>query len=379
MRIGYDAKRLFNNFTGLGNYSRFVVEALATAFPEDSYFLFSPKVRKAVDTDFFFSNSAIQRIEPSPLLKFAKLSSAWRTLLGWRLRADAIDIYHGLSHELPYAIPAAIKKVVTVHDLIFYRYPEYYSAIDVAIYKSKLRHACKVADTIVAISNQTKQDLIDFLFIDPNKIVVVYQGCHPNFHAVKSSESKWAIKEKYALPDSYILNVGTVEPRKNALLILKAFNQLKDQLALSLVIVGKPTKYKELLLRYIHKNGISHRVHFLHSVAFEDLPAIYQQAKVFVYPSFFEGFGIPLIEAIASKLPVISSTGSCFMEAAGPGAAYVDPSDDVALANTLRTILSDEETRQTNIAATSLYVQRFTPEKIAHELHAVYAKLLPIR
>lgn len=377
MRIGFDAKRLYNNFTGLGNYSRFVVSALCESFPENEYVLFSPRIKSNPDTNIFLSSENIETIVPPSWMTTFKLGSLWRSFwVGHAAQRAGVSLYHGLSHELPADLPSNIRSVVTVHDLIFLRYPQFYNAIDVAIYKKKVKHACASADRIVAISQQTASDIVDFLQVDPARVSVVYQGCHPNFRKRYDDAQVEVVRKKYNLPASFILNVGTIEPRKNALLILKALNLLGDKISIPLVIVGRATRYCDDLQAYAAREKLADRVHFIHDAAFTDLPLIYRAADVFVYPSLFEGFGIPLIEAIESSVPVITSQDSCFSEAAGNGALYINPSDESALAEALSTFLTDNAYREASVKASKEYVKRFAPEVIAGEMMQVYQNVL---
>jgi glycosyltransferase involved in cell wall biosynthesis len=374
MHIGFEAKRFFSNFTGLGNYARFVISALSEHAPRNTYYLYSPKIKPHPEYDAILQRENIKTIGPAGLYRMAP--SLWRSFgvsQGASLRA--LDIFHGLSQELPAGLPTRIRKVVTVHDLIFLRFPEYYNPIDVAIYKTKVKSACRRADRVIAISQQTASDLTTFLQIDPQKISVIYQGCHPTFSKVFDVNQRQAVLKKYELPDRYILNVGTIEPRKNVLLAVRALPLLEDKLV-KLVIVGRATKYKEEILRAATSLNVLARIIFLHGVSFSDLPSIYQNASVFVYPSLFEGFGIPLVEAIVSRIPVISSTGSCFQEAAGPYSSYVDPSDAEALAKAMNKLLQDKQYRDSVTTNSAEYIKRFDPSTIAGDLGRVYADLL---
>lgn len=377
MRIGYDAKRLFNNFTGLGNYSRFIVKAIHHHNPDDEMLLFSPRLKQNPDTKEFLDTAQYKIIQPPAWISKLKLGSFWRTaLLKKEAAKHKLDIFHGMSHELPAGISSVCKSVVTVHDLIFLRYPELYSTIDRWIYTRKLRYACTTANVIVAISEQTKQDLIDFLQVPADKIKVVYQGCHPNFYKEISEVNKQEVRQRYALPERFILNVGTIEPRKNALLILKAMALLPESERLPLVIIGRATKYLERLKAFAEVNQLTAHVHYLHKVDFKDLPVIYNLSEVFVYPSIFEGFGIPLVEAIACRTPVITSTGSCFSEAAGPNARYTSPDDADELSKAIQQITHDISLREQMTAQSLQYIQKFSEEQIAADMMAVYRALV---
>jgi glycosyltransferase involved in cell wall biosynthesis len=373
VRVGFDAKRLYNNFTGLGNYSRFVVAALAEHFPSDDYFLFTPKVKINPETKPFLDHPKIKTILPPDWMSKLKLGSYWRSFqAGKAAGREGVQLYHGLSHEVPDSIPAGMKTVVTVHDLIFLRYPQFYNSVDVFIYKTKVMRACKKADRIVAISEQTAQDVINYLKVPESKIDVVFQGCHSNFKRKFSKEELEKIRVKYSLPENFILNVGTIEERKNAAAIVKAIGLLPENLRLPVVIVGKKTDYLNTIVQTAKASGVEKDLMFIHNAEFVDLPAIYQMAKVFVYPSLFEGFGIPLIEAIESGVPVISSRDSCFSEAAGPDAIYIDPHQPEELAIQLEKVLNDKQLAQQMVKSSSLYIEKFQSKPVAAAMFKVY-------
>ncbi len=375
MRIGYDAKRLFNNFTGLGNYSRFLVKAMVDHFQDHHYTLYSPKVKAHVDTNEFRTNPKLLVRTPPKWVKGSGFGSFWRSVnLGNIAFREGVDVLHGLSNELPVTKPKGLKTVVTVHDLIFIRFPELYKKIDVAIYKKKLKRACTSADKIIAISEQTSRDLQAFMHVSADRIKVIYQGCNSIFKQVASPEAILEVRKKYKLPVPFILNVGTLETRKNALLILKALTDLPSEI--SVVLIGKQTSYQQVLDQYIHENGLASRVHFIRELDFSDLPAIYQQTEVFVYPSRFEGFGIPIIEAIHSQVPVIAATGSCLEEAGGPDGVYVDPDDAGAVADQIIKFRSDSDYRKEKIQKALKHVEQFEPARIAEEVMGVYQEVV---
>jgi glycosyltransferase involved in cell wall biosynthesis len=373
VKIGFDAKRLYNNFTGIGNYSRFVVNAMDKFYPDNQYVLFTPKVKHNEDTLPFIKSKHIETVTPSSWVNSIGLGSVWRSFyIGQETKKKQINLYHGLSQELPNAVPNNIQTVVTIHDLIFIRYPQFYNPIDVAIYKAKVRHACKKSSCIVSISEQTSQDLIEFMGVDRSKIKVVYQGCHTNFKRQFSEQQLAAIKAKYNLPDNFLLNVGTIESRKNALLIVKALRVLKGKLNIPLVIVGKATGYLDVIKAYALQHNLQRQILYIHNMEFIDLPGVYKLASLFVYPSLFEGFGIPLVEAIACGVPVITSKGSCFSEAAGPSSIYVSSDNEEELAIQIEQVLSDNDLRKRMILSATEYIRKFEPECIASDLMNVY-------
>ncbi len=377
MKIGFDGKRASQNFTGLGNYSRYIADILCRFYPQNQYVLYTPKKK---------SNKMLDRLlEKHPMLSVSyPLQSCWKKLNAlWRvwgvtkqMQEESIDVFHGLSNELPLNIRhnKTIKSVVTIHDLIFLHYPQYYPVIDRHIYAFKFRKACQNADTIIAISECTKRDIIRFFNIPEDKIHIIYQGCDTSFAFPVTDEKKTEVQQRYSLPKRYILNVGSIEERKNALLAVRALEEVPQEV--HLVIVGRRTSYTEEIEKYILKNHLQDRVHILNGIPFADLPTIFQLAEVFVYPSRFEGFGIPIIEAIHSGVPVVAATGSCLEEAGGPHAMYVHPDDVKALAKTFNTLLSSPEIRQNMIKKNKEYVTRFAEERQANELMAIYNSLL---
>lgn len=371
MKIGYDAKRTFLNNTGLGNYSRWLVKALAQYHPDNTYYLYTPKVKPNPRLNFLQQFSNIKTVTPIGRL----IKSWWRSKgIVEDLQRDGINIYHGLSHELPIGISeSGIKSVVTVHDLIFMRFPEQFGRVSRTIYRLKVAKACTVADKIIAISKKTKDDLVELLEVDPDKIKVIYQGCDPIFKTEQSPEQKKKVTEKYNLPAEFILSVGTIEERKNLLLLVKALPTVENNIPL--VVVGKPTKYLKAIKSYISVNNLSNRVIFLHGVEFADLPAIYQLAKIFVYPSRYEGFGIPVLEAITSGTPVVAAKGSCLEEAGGSNSVYVDPNDAIDLADKLNAVLSNEQLREKMIAKGKEYSLNFEDAKLANQLMQLYNNL----
>jgi len=344
MRIGFDAKRAFLNNTGLGNYSRDAIRVLSNYYADNKYFLYTPKEKENSSLAFLNDTSNTFVRTPQSLLNKA-LKSYWRSKSIVRdLFNNKIDIYHGLSHEIPLGIERTnIKTVVTIHDLIFIRYPYLFRTIDRKIYYKKFKSACQRADKIIAISQQTKQDIIDFFFIDEKKIKVVYQGCNSIFHHKISNNIKQEIQKKYNLPKDYLLSVGSIEERKNLLTILKALKELPKQ---KLVVIGNGKAYKIKCLRFISKHNLSDRVLFLTGLDLTEMAAIYQNAQILIYPSIFEGFGIPILEALFSKTPVITSKDGCFYEAGGLFTKYINPLSIEQMREAIMEILNSKELRE---------------------------------
>jgi len=370
MKIGFDGKRVTQNFTGLGNYSRYVLKILAEYYPENQYSVFVPKINP---------NSSDLPGYPSIHYKLPKnqfLKTFWRSIgIVKDLKNEKIDLFHGLSNEIPIGLKkAGIPSVVTIHDLIFYRYPHYYPFFDRKIYQFKVRYASKNADKLIAVSEQTKKDLINFFNVEESRIEVIYQNCDPIFMSKVSEEEKARIRFAYNLPEEFLLNVGTIETRKNSLLIVKALKELEANI--HLVIIGKETPYAQVVKNFINDNNLKSRVHFLKNVSFNDLPGIYQQAKIFVYPSEFEGFGIPVVEALSSGIPVIAAKGSCLEEAGGQNSIYVGPNNSNELADQINLIMNNTEKRELMIRSGFEHIRNFADKKIADKLFNLYQNLI---
>lgn len=369
MIIGFDAKRIFQNCSGLGNYGRNTVNMLARFYPENKYKLFAPLL-----TNLYTLPGSAEVITPKSLLsQFFK--SFWRLHQVTEMLAEnKIDIYHGLSHALPYGIEkTGIPSVVTVHDLIFLRFPEYYARIDRMMYKTVYRSSCNRATKIVAISNQTKSDLIHYFDINPSKIVVIYQSCDNRFYNRVSESQKSAIQVKFYLPEKFILCVGTIERRKNQLAILQAVTARK--ITTTIVILGKPTEYIHQLNQFISENGIQKQVIFLHNTNFGELQTIYQMAELLIYPSFFEGFGLPVIEAQASGCPVITSNISSLPEAGGNGALYINPADISEIGQAIYNILTDKQLKVKLIQDGTANADHFSEKYVSRNLMKLYCEL----
>ncbi|WP_251620498.1 glycosyltransferase family 4 protein [Odoribacter lunatus] len=374
MKIGFDAKRLYNNFTGLGNYSRTLVSNLHQYFPKNQYYLYTPKIKKDLTTEPFLNNPDYHTRCHNGLFK-----SAWRSsFIKKDLKKDKIDIYHGLSHELPFHIDqTGIRSIVTIHDIIFRTFPDMYTAIDRSIYNYKFRYACQHADKIIAISECTKRDIIKYFGTPPEKIQVIYQAIQPTFQVLQTPEAVEKTIQKFHLPEEYLLYVGAINSRKNLLHIVKALPLLPRQMQIPLVIVGNGHQYKEEVLKYATKANLSKQlilIHNLHDT--KELQAFYQKAKIFIYPSYYEGFGLPVTEALLSKVPVITSNRSSLPEAGGPASCYIDPDSPEEIAHAIETILSDENRQREMIEQGYLFAkQQFEAKSLTQQIHQLYQEI----
>ena len=367
LQIGYDAKRIFHNRTGLGNFGRSLIRILVNEAPTNSYHLFNPKPAQIAFS--IASTPVVEHLPDSWIWK--KLSGVWRQgPIRKQINQEKIQLYHGLSGELPKGLE--IPTIVSVHDLIFIKHPQLYSPIDVWIHKQKVKHAVGTATKIVAISQETKNDIVEYLGVDPAKIEVIYQGCDPQFSKILPQDQKQQVLEKYGLPSQFILNVGTLETRKNAKLLLQALKETTD----AIVLVGKRTAYTEELEDYIQRNQMQDRVYLIHNIEFSELPALYQSAEIFCYPSFSEGFGIPILEALSSGTPVITTPGGCMQEAGGPHSLYINPLKPDELRAAVEQIQQDSSFRDQMIDRGKQHMTQFSDQVIAKQWLKLYKEIL---
>ncbi len=376
IKIGFDAKRAAQNNTGLGNYSRFVIKLLAAYRNENSYYLYIPNPRRMPFIGKIADNTVIR----CPRTGFwHKLRSLWRIWgITKSITDEDINLFHGLSNELPLNIRKARKTrtIVTIHDLIFLRFPHYYRFFDRLIYRYKFQSACRNADRIIAVSACTKKDIVHYLGIAPEKIDVVYQGCANEFkHALPENQLR-AVQETYRLPERFLLYVGSIEERKNLLLVVQALMQINEPIAL--VAIGKRTSYTRKVEHYIKTHGLESRVMLLTQISTHELPAFYRLATTFVYPSLFEGFGIPILEALCCGIPVVAAKGSCLEEAGGPGSIYIDPHNPHDLAQAIERTLTDKGLRSRMIDEGLKHAHRFDNEHLFRDLYNVYKKTLDL-
>lgn len=382
MQIGFEAKRLFQNTTGLGNYARSLIDSLCKYAPEHHYHLFAPKETTLFHIEHYRNVS----LHLPQTFFHKKLKSYWRSRAVTNdIEKQKLDLYHGLSAELPIGIEKLpLAKIVSIHDLIYERFPAQYNPIDVLISRKKTIHACRIADGIAAMSEQTKKDLVEYYNIPSSKIHVTYQSCHEDFLVRKNNSELAYVKAKYNLPEIFFLYVGSIIERKGLLKICQALATLPDKIPL--IVIGRGSgHYIKKVSNFIIANKLQSQVIFLNQqsgandqgfISGSDFPAIFQSAKALIYPSTFEGFGIPVLEGISSGIPVITSNVSSMPEAGGDGALYVNPLDENEIAAAMQSILSDAKLCEKLVSNGRLHAQQFTKEKIAAQMIGLYKSFI---
>lgn len=378
MRIGFDAKRFYHNHTGLGNYSRTLIAGLQQHGPDLELYLYNPKQQSGISTPA----GAMQVLPP------ANIPAAWWRSFGqvkdWQQRG--LHLYHGLSNELPLAsFPASLKTVVTVHDIIYERYPHQYGLYETAMHRFKIKNACRRAHVVIAISEQTKNDLLEFYKVPEEKIVVCYQSCNPVFYASPDETLMQQVKTFFNLPEQFFLYVGSITERKNLLRIVTAMQQLGSNLKWPLVVVGKGKEYQQKVQAFLSEHNLTNRVRFLSYEAKNEtlslnspqvLAALYRSAAALVYPSLFEGWGIPVLEAHAAGLPVITANVSSMPEISGEAALYVNPMNVDAIAAAMLRLQNNANLRNQLVQQGYDRAKLFTLDACINPVISVYRSLM---
>lgn len=372
MKVGFDAKRLFHNSTGLGNYSRDLVHGLAKYHPEHELHLFSPSPNKTNYKSFLES--------PYKVHGHRGISSrAWRSKGIIRdLVKEGIEIYHGLSHELPVGIKeSGIKTVLTMHDLTIKTVPDTYKWVDRKIYEKKYQYAVDQADAIIAISESTKNDVLAYYEVDEARIHVIPPIINSSFYAALSEQELANKRAELKLPDKYFIYVGSIAERKNILTALEAILDIPESDRIPFILVGKGKGYFDELREFVMINKLQELVQFRTNVnSTEDLKAHIQGASAMVYPSLYEGFGIPCVEALFLGTPVITSDVSSLPEAAGPGAWLVNPLDYRHIADAMQKVMNGDSEVAEKIELGYQHAQQFKAEVLSSKLEGLYSSLI---
>ncbi len=370
MRIGFDAKRAFNNNTGLGNHARILINALMRDYPGNDYLLFTPKAREEFlntlpgDYKLYFPESGLHRLIP-PL---------WRS---FGIKGDIIekhlDVFHGLSSEIPFGIHKpkfrkGFKTVVTIHDLIFLKHTEQFPWIDRQFFTLKTKYAAQNADVVIAVSEETKSDLIAYYRTPEEKIKVIYPSVDPSFQFATSTAPKPTSK--------YLLNVASFFPRKNQKRLIEAYALIESQLEEELWLVGAGGYQEPEIRNLIKQKNLEHRIKIMPDVKQDEMPGIYRAASALVYPSLFEGFGAPVSEALLSHIPVLATRGGAIQEAAGESSVFFDPYSTEDIADKILKVLKDEELRRRMIMEGHKHALTMTDGIWAAKMMEVYKNLL---
>lgn len=379
MHIALDYTAGIRQGAGVGQYVRSLVDAMLAQDVSNKYTLITSG-RPTKERSFPIANNVRGRSIFIPDRYLNLLWYRWRVPLYANCFTGPADIYHGLDFGLPPLI-GKVHKVVTVYDLTFLQHPE--TAVpSLAAYLNKVvPESVAAADVVAAISYTTKQALMEHYKTPAEKISVIPCGIAPQFQRITDAALLEATQRKFDLKHPLVLSVGTLEPRKNHLGLIKAFYEVQKRAGSSamLALAGGAGWLYEETQRMVTELKLENKVRFLGRVSELELITLYSLADVFAFPSFFEGFGMPPLEAMACGTPVITSNSSSLPEVAGDAAILVDPHDTNAIADAIMRILEDEPLREELCRKGYIQAQQYTWSKAADKMLAVYQKLMGVQ
>ena len=375
MRIGIDATALPPRPVGAGNYiihfTRALAQQTATEHPDSELVIFVQNARQS-----------LLAIEPSARVNVVSLPDqsplrrlAWEQMaLPGLIRHYRLDLLHSLHYTMPGLAPCPV--IVTFHDMTFFLFPHLHILPKRIFFQNMIRFSARRAAALLAVSESTRQDSIRLLGLTPERITTTPLGVTSGFTPVRDRARLDVVCQKYRLPERFVLYVGLLEPRKNLPALLRAFGQISDRFpGHQLVLVGRQGWMVEQVFELVESLGLKERVCFTGYVESEDLPALYSLADVFVYPTFYEGFGLPVLEAMACGAPVITSRVSSLPEIAGDAGVLLDPEDETQLAGALERLLRDPAERVQRAARGLELARAFTWDRTARLTWPVYDRI----
>jgi glycosyltransferase involved in cell wall biosynthesis len=363
MRIGIDARLVYYTQAGIGQYITHLVNAFAQIDKQTQFVLLqSRKDRSAIVTQPNFRRVSLW-------------TPCHHRLEQWTLQLEIspldVDVLHSPDFIPPFRCNC--KSVITVHDLAFLLYPHFLTR-ESARYYSQIDQAVRRTDHIIAVSEATKHDLVQRLGVPEGKVTVIYEASAPPYQPLPRDEARRYVQGKYGLDGEYILFVSTIEPRKNVPGLLEAYRQLLDsyRAKATLVLAGGHGWLSDEVFATVKRLDLESQVRFLGRVPTADLPYLYNAARLLVHPSFYEGFGLPPLEAMACGIPVVVSNVSALPEVVGDAGLLVDPNDTSELAVSMYRALTDESLRQEMIQKGFARAACFSWEKTARQTLEVY-------
>jgi glycosyltransferase involved in cell wall biosynthesis len=370
MRIGIDYTAAARQVGGIGRYARELISALLTleeTNPTHQYTLFA--ATGGLPASYFLLPTSSSPFHPIPISDewLARLWHRARLPIPVELFVGRVDLFFSPDFTLPPTLPHT-RTLLTVHDLSFLHYPDHYVPKLVRYLERVVPRSVARADHVLADSEATRADLIARLGAPPEKVETLYSGVSRRFCPEPEAGERERLLARYGLERSYVLSVGTLQPRKNYVRLIRAFARL-DTAACLVIVGGRGWLYEEVLAEAAQHPD---RVRVLGFVDDTDLPALYRGASLFAFPSFYEGFGLPVLEAMACGVPVVCSNSSSLPEVAGDAALLVDPHDEAALADALVRGLADESLRRRLITRGLIRATRFTWERAARQLLAAF-------
>ena len=377
MRVGIDYKSALPIRVGIGRYTHNLVKSLAELDRENKYllfcFLFKDYAKKLAMASFPAASNFKVMSAPIPV----KVTRFWANRLNipieWLI--GSFDVVH-FPEPYPFRSKSA-RTIVTVHDIGFALWPEMFTKEMRALLEKQMRCVVEKVDSIIAVSRTTRSDLLEVYGFDKERIHIIEHGVEGSFRPITDSGSLEALRRRYKLPEKFVLCVGTLEPRKNHVRLIQAFQLMCERHPneYSLVICGKKGWMYDEILNVANSPGLRERVLFTGYVPDEHLPFLYNLAGAVVYPSLYEGFGLPVIEAMACGRPVLTSNRGALAEVAGDDALLVSPEDEDEMANGLHRLISDNELREKLTASGLKKASTFTWERAARATLEVYNRI----
>ncbi len=374
LRIGVNALQLTARNSGVGQYIYQMVSSMLSISTDQFNIYLS---RGNTRSEWLGAHGA--KINEIPFRKEQVIFRNLYELLyyGVALRKEGLTHFWSPDTKIPLLAPN-IPTIITSHDLAIFREPETYQYSRVFYWRKLFKHAIQRSSIVVAISNTTRNDLIELMDVSPSKIKVIYNGVDPRFKTIKDSNLLEQVKNKYSLPSNFLLFVGLFSPRKNIAGILKAFAILKKKFNIPhyLVMVGEKGWRYQSDLELVNSLGLGNVVVFPGYIEHEDLPAVYNAAEIFVFPSLYEGFGLPVLEAMACGTPVVTSNVSALPEVVGEAGIMVNPYDYEEIANGVYKLLSDKKLSSGLVKAGLERARYFTWENAAREMLSLFRELI---
>ncbi len=348
-------------------FVRSLLSALARIDKKNEYLLYVHK-----DFDYELPGPNFSK-RPGSIARYGTL---WmQTELPLALSHDKVDVFWGTQHTLPVLLPSKIKAVLTVHDLVHYVFPKTMKPMNLLVNKILIPPSVHRADAIIADTDWTLSDVKKYLAPQGKSMHVVYLGIQDKFKLLNQNDAQNKVATRFGLPPKFLLTVGTFEPRKNIAGLFKAFALLADKIPHHLAVVGQRGWKNEKVRDEIKKAKINDRIHLLGYVPDDTLPDIYSAADVFVFPSVYEGFGLPPLEAMACGVPVVSSNVSSIPEIVGDAALLVNPHDPASIGAGILKVLQDPDFRRMLVERGLARAAGFTWEKTARQMLSVFESI----
>ena len=372
VRIGIDATALPPQPVGAGNYIIQLIRALVKANFDHQLVIYTQQ--HSPDLINLPADAEVEWRIVSDMTPGFRL--VWeQTSFPGLIRRDKVNLLHSLHYTKPLRLQCA--SVVTFHDMTFFLYPQLHTRARRLFFPPMMKLSAKQADEIVTVSESTRRDVIRLLGVDPDKVSATQLGVDASFRVIDDLQAKKVIVTKYDLPEEFILYLGTIEPRKNLPLLMRAYRLLVDSgTRLKLILVGKYGWMYQEVFNLVSELNLEDMVRFTGYIPQDELPLVYNLASLFVYPTIYEGFGIPVLEAMACGVPVISSDIASLPEIVGEAGILVPAGDLGAYFSAMKLVTDDQDLRGKLIDQGKLRASEFSWERTAQLTQQVYQKVL---